>query len=54
MCVQRVACRDLMVNAWCVECVCRESHRLIHHAAAKGVKEAHDVLNTLCTKGHCV
>lgn len=31
-----------------------ESHRLIHHAAANGVKEAHHVLNTICTKGHCV
>lgn len=30
-----------------------ESHRLIHHAASKGVQEAHEVLNTLCTKGHC-
>ncbi|KAL8591711.1 hypothetical protein ACOMHN_061803 [Nucella lapillus] len=31
-----------------------ESHRLIHHAAAKGMKEAHEVLNSICTRGHCV
>lgn len=32
----------------------RESHCLIHHAASKGVKEAHHVLNNVCTLGHCV
>ncbi|XP_025113882.1 uncharacterized protein LOC112575945 [Pomacea canaliculata] len=31
-----------------------ESHCLIHHAASKGVKEAHHVLNNVCTLGHCV
>ncbi|KAK3754094.1 hypothetical protein RRG08_024169 [Elysia crispata] len=30
-----------------------ESHRLIHHAAANGVREAHEVLNSVCTKGGC-
>ncbi|XP_005103522.1 secretory immunoglobulin A-binding protein EsiB [Aplysia californica] len=30
-----------------------ESHRLITHAAANGVREAHDVLNSVCTKGGC-
>lgn len=34
--------------------LCREPHRLIHHAAAKGVPEARDVLNEVCAKGHCV
>jgi len=30
-----------------------ESHKLITHAAANGVREAHDVLNSVCTKGGC-
>ncbi|CAG5126520.1 unnamed protein product [Candidula unifasciata] len=30
-----------------------ESHQLITHAAANGVREAHEVLNSVCTKGGC-
>ncbi|KAH9499792.1 hypothetical protein Btru_077837 [Bulinus truncatus] len=30
-----------------------ESHKLITHAAANGVQEAHHVLNSVCTKGGC-
>jgi len=30
-----------------------ESHRLIHHAASKGVKEAHRALNDVCSRGGC-
>ncbi|KAH3775784.1 uncharacterized protein HI_1625-like [Dreissena polymorpha] len=30
-----------------------EAHKLIHHAASKGVKEAHKVLNNVCTRGGC-
>ncbi|KAK6185549.1 hypothetical protein SNE40_007757 [Patella caerulea] len=30
-----------------------EAHKLIAHAASKGVVEAHKVLNNVCTKGGC-
>ncbi|XP_046334957.1 uncharacterized protein HI_1625-like [Haliotis cracherodii] len=30
-----------------------EAHTLIHHAASKGVSEAHKVLNEVCAKGGC-
>ncbi|VDH93957.1 uncharacterized protein LOC143080534 [Mytilus galloprovincialis] len=30
-----------------------ESHQLIAHAASKGVKEAHRVLNEVCARGGC-
>ncbi|WAR12160.1 ESIB-like protein [Mya arenaria] len=30
-----------------------EAHKLIHHAASKGVKQAHKVLNNVCTRGGC-
>ncbi|XP_048768025.2 secretory immunoglobulin A-binding protein EsiB-like isoform X1 [Ostrea edulis] len=30
-----------------------EAHMLIQHAASKGVKEAHQVLNEVCSRGGC-
>lgn len=33
--------------------ISRDPHRLIAHAASKGVKEAHHALNEICPRGGC-
>jgi len=36
-----------------VDCICRESHKLMMHAASKGVHDARRAVQELCSKGRC-